>query len=529
VICTSKSITERIRAEKALRKSEEKYRDLVENISEVIFTVDKNGYLTYVSPAIESILGYSPSEIIGKPFQEIIYKEDLQLVMDRFQKTLAGIKIPTEYRVYKKSGKIRWVHSSSNPISDEKGVCGLQGLLTDIDERKRAEEEKTYLERKLVSSQKMEAIGLLAGGVAHDLNNVLSGVINYPELMLLSLPKESPMRKPLRAILNSGLKAAAIVEDLLNLARRGVIVNETLNLNDIISEHLKSPEHNKMISYHFGVDIATNLEPDLLNIKGSSVHLKKVVMNLLSNAAEALSGGGRVTASTENRYVDIPLKGYDHIDEGDFAILRIEDNGIGIAVEDLKNIFEPFYTKKEMGRSGTGLGMSIVSNTVEDHQGYINIESTVGKGTAFEIYFPVSREEITKEKVLIPLKEYMGRGETILVVDDVKEQREIASAMLNQLGYFVTSVSSGEEALDYIKSNSADLLVLDMIMDPGMDGLDTYKDILKIHPGQKAIIASGFSETDRVKEVQRLGAGAYIKKPYTFEKIGLAVKTELER
>jgi len=173
--------------------------------------------------------------------------------------------------------------------------------------------------------------------------------------------------------------------------------------------------------------------------------------------------------------------------------------------------------------------MSIVSNTVEDHQGYINIESTVGKGTAFEIYFPVSREEITKEKVLIPLKEYMGRGETILVVDDVKEQREIASAMLNQLGYFVTSVSSGEEALDYIKSNSADLLVLDMIMDPGMDGLDTYKDILKIHPGQKAIIASGFSETDRVKEVQRLGAGAYIKKPYTFEKIGLAVKTELER
>jgi len=243
VICTSKSITERIRAEKALRKSEEKYRDLVENISEVIFTVDKNGYLTYVSPAIESILGYSPSEIIGKPFQEIIYKEDLQLVMDRFQKTLAGIKIPTEYRVYKKSGKIRWVHSSSNPISDEKGVCGLQGLLTDIDERKRAEEEKTYLERKLVSSQKMEAIGLLAGGVAHDLNNVLSGVINYPELMLLSLPKESPMRKPLRAILNSGLKAAAIVEAtgrIPNLSvlegehgkvehsLRGVIVNEFL-------------------------------------------------------------------------------------------------------------------------------------------------------------------------------------------------------------------------------------------------------------------------------------------------------------
>jgi len=529
VICTSKNITKRMHAEKALLKSEEKYRDLVENINEIIFAVDKSGFLTYVSPPIKSMLGYRPSEIIGKQIQEFIYQEDLQFVMGRFQKVLAGIKIPTEYRVYEKSGKIRWVHSSSNPIFDEKGICGMRGVLTDIDDRKRAEEEKSYLEKKLARSQKVEAIGLLAGGVAHDLNNVLSGVINYPELMLLSLPKESPMRKPLRAILNSGLKAAAIVEDLLNLARRGVIVNETLNLNNIISDHLKSPEHNKMISYHPGVDIETNLESDLLNIKGSSVHLKKVVMNLLSNAAEALSGGGRVTVSTENRYVDTPLKSYDHIDEGDFAILRIEDNGIGIAVEDLENIFEPFYTKKEMGKSGTGLGMTIVSSTVQDHQGYINIESTIGKGTTFELYFPVTRKEIAKMKVSKSLKDYNGKGETILVIDDSKEQREVASEMLKTLDYSVTSVSNGEEALDYMKDHSADLLVLDMIMDPGMDGLDTYKKILEIHPSQKAIIASGFSETDRVKEVQRLGAGTYIKKPYTFEKIGLAVKTELER
>jgi two-component system, cell cycle sensor histidine kinase and response regulator CckA len=529
VICTSKNITKRVYAEKALRKSEEKYRDLVENMNEVIFTVDKSGFLAYVSPAIESILGYTPSEIIGKSIQEIIHKEDLLFVMARFQKALSGIKIPTEYRVYKKSGEICWVYSSSNPIFDEKGVCGIQGLLTNIDDRKRAEEEKKGLEKKLLRSQKMEAIGLLAGGVAHDLNNVLSGVINYPELLLMNLPAESPMKKSLQAIMNSGLKAATIVQDLLDLARRGVIVNEVLSLNDIISDQLRSPEHKKIVSYHPGVDIETHLEPDLLSIKGSPVHLKKAVMNLLSNAAEALSGGGRITVSTENRYVDRPIKGYDYIDKGDFVVLRIEDNGIGIAAEDLKNIFEPFYTKKEMGRSGTGLGMSIVWNTVQDHQGYINIESAVGKGTAFELYFPVTREELAKENVSIPLKDYMGKGETILVIDDIKEQREVASIILETLDYFVTSVSSGEEALEYIKNNSVDLLVLDMIMDPGMDGLDTYKKILEIHPGQKAVIASGFSETDRVKEVQRLGAGAYVKKPYTLEKIGLAVKTELER
>jgi len=522
-------IEQRIHAEKALRKSEERYRDLVENISEIIFTVDKKGLLTYVSPAVESILGYSPSEIIGKPIQGVIYQQDLQFVMARFQKALSGIKSPAEYRVYKKSGEICWVYSSSKPIFDEKGVCGLQGMATDIDDRKRAEKEKKGLEKKLARSQKMEALGLLAGGVAHDLNNVLSGVINYPELLLMNLPAESPMKKSLLAIQNSGLKAAAIVQDLLNLTRRGVNVNEVLNLNDVISDHLRSPEHKKTISYHPGVDVETNLEPDLLNIKGSPVHLKKAVMNLLSNAVEAQPGGGWITISTENRYVDSPIKGYDNIDEGDFAVLRIEDNGTGIAVEDLENIFEPFYTKKEMGRSGTGLGMTVVWTTVQDHQGYINIESTIGKGTAFELYFPVTREGIAKEKVSISRKDYMGRGETILVVDDIKEQREVASIILKTLDYFVTSVSSGEEAVEYIKNNSVDLLVLDMIMGLGMDGLDTYKKILEIHPSQKAIIASGFSETDRVKEVQRIGAGAYVKKPYTLEKIGLAVKTELER
>jgi two-component system, cell cycle sensor histidine kinase and response regulator CckA len=522
-------IDERKRIEKTLRNSEKKYRDLVENINEVIFSVDKTGLITYVSPAVEPMLGYTPSEIIGKQIQEVIYKEDVQMVMGSFQKILTGIINPSEYRLYKKSGKLCWVQSSSKPIFNKKDVCGLQGVLTDIDDRKRAEEEKIYLEKKLIRSQKMEALGLLAGGVAHDLNNVLSGTINYPELLLMSLPEESPMRKPIQAIMDSGLKAVAIVQDLLDLTRRGVIVNQTLNLNDIISDHLSSPEHKKMISYHPGVDIETHFEPALLNIKGSPVHLKKAVMNLFSNAAEALSGGGRITVSTENRYIDRPIKGYEHIDEGDFTVLRIQDNGIGIATEDLNNIFEPFYTKKEMGRSGTGLGMTIVWNTVQDHQGYINLESTVGKGTSFELYFPVTRKEVAKENVSTPLKDYMGKGETILVIDDIKEQREVAFEILKELGYLVTSVSSGEEAVEYIKNNSVDLLILDMIMNPGMDGLDTYQKILEIHPGQKAIVASGFSETDRVKEVQRLGAGAYIKKPYTLDKIGLAVKAELER
>ena len=249
----------------------------------------------------------------------------------------------------------------------------------------------------------------------------------------------------------------------------------------------------------------------------------------MSNAAEALPQGGRVTISTRNQYVDKPIRGYDEVKEGDYVVLSVADNGIGISAGDLERIFEPFYTKKAMGRSGTGLGMAVVWGTVKDHNGYIDVQSTEGKGTRFDLYLRATRREAGEKKTPALIEEYMGHGETILVVDDVEEQREIASVILRKLGYSVDAVSSGEEAVDYMKTNSADLLVLDMIMDPGIDGLETYRRILELRSGQKAIIASGFSETERVKEAQRLGAGQYVKKPYTLEKIGLAVKTELEK
>ncbi|MBW1842621.1 MAG: response regulator, partial [Deltaproteobacteria bacterium] len=404
---------------------------------------------------------------------------------------------------------------------------GLQGVMSDLTALKTSEKEKKSLEEKLARSQKMKALGLLAGGVAHDLNNVLSGIVSYPDLLLMDLPEDSPLRKPLETIQDSGKKAAAIVQDLLTLARRGVTDTDVINLNDIVSDYLKSPEHETLKNHHPGADIEKDLLENLLNIRGSTVHMKTALMNLITNAAEALPHGGKITISTENRYVDRPIKGYDTVSEGDFVVLKVADNGTGIADDDLKRIFEPFYTKKVMGRSGTGLGMAVVWGTVQDHFGYIDIESTEGKGTTFELFFPVVREPVTGKKISIPLEDYMGSGKTILLVDDVKAQREIAADMLNRLGYAVTAVSSGEEAVEHLKKDSADLILLDMIMDPGIGGLETYRRILELNPGQKAIIASGFSETEQVKEALNLGAGAYIKKPYTLEKIGMAVKNEL--
>ena len=402
--------------------------------------------------------------------------------------------------------------------------------IRDMTERNRAERDKRRLEERIRHSEKMEAIGNLAGGVAHDLNNVLSGLVSYPDLLLMDMPDDNPYRKYIITIQKSGEKAAAIVQDLLTLARRGVAVTDVVNLDNIVREYMNSPEYEKLRSHHLKVKIDyTGPGKGLLNIIGSPVHLSKTVMNLVSNAAEAMPDGGLISISTENRYIDRPIKGYDNIEEGEYVVLKIEDNGTGIPPEDLDRIFEPFYTKKEMGRSGTGLGMAVVWGTVKDHKGYIDVQSTEREGTTFKLYFPVTKQETAKDEPLLSVENYMGSGESILVVDDVEEQREIASGMLKKLGYSVTSVSSGEEAIDYMREHSTDLLVLDMIMDPGIDGLDTYKKILKLHPGQKAIIASGFSETDRVKEAQRLGTGAYVKKPYVMEKIGLAVKEELEK
>ncbi len=268
----------------------------------------------------------------------------------------------------------------------------------------------------------------------------------------------------------------------------------------------------------------------MLNLSGSPVHLAKTLMNLVSNAVEAMPDGGRLTIVTGNRRIDPQQHGFEEMPAGDYCLLEVSDTGIGIAPEDRNKIFEPFYTKKKMGRSGTGLGMAVVWGTVQDHGGVIRLESAIGQGTVIRLFFPATHEVDTAAPALpSTIKRYRGRGETVLVVDDVSEQRDIARQMLEVMGYRVAVAASGEEALAWLENATCDLVMLDMIMDPGMDGLDTYRRIVQRHPGQKAIIATGYSETDRVKAAQTLGAGSCLRKPFTFEKLGQTVREELDR
>jgi PAS domain S-box-containing protein len=525
-------ITSRIQAEEALRKSEEKYRTILENIEEGYFEIDLKGNLKFINNSLCKITGYTREELIGKNYKQYSNPATAQEMFQVFKELYRAGKSPIVgcFEIANKDGRAIAIELSPTPIKSPDGkVNGFRGMIRDITERKMAEQDRRKLEEQLQQAQKMKAVGTLAGGVAHDLNNILSGVVSYPDLILMDLPEDSPLREPISTIQDSGKKAAAIVQDLLTLARRGVSVSEIVNLNDVISEYLISPELEKLKSFHPQVKLETFLDPALLNLKGSPVHLSKTLMNLVSNASEAMTDGGTVIIKTENKYVDEPISGYDEVEEGDYVVLTVSDTGVGIAKDEIGRIFEPFYTKKVMGRSGTGLGMAVVWGTVKDHNGYIHVESSQGEGTRFKLYFPVTRKKKTKDHYPLSLNDYRGKGESILVVDDIKEQREIASNILMQLGYSVDTVSSGEEAVEFMKTHTADILVLDMIMPPGIDGLEAYKQILAENPGQKAIIASGFSETDRVRKAQDLGAGKYIKKPYTIEKIGLAVRAELEK
>ena len=518
---------------KELKENEQIHRTITETANEAILMINEQKIVSYWNAAAETIFGYTSTEAIGKnlfdliPFQKNNSEAELTLntvfknnLNNQFQKNIT-------LNIKHRGGHEYFVEVSIVNIELDQQLHTI-AIIHDISKRKKLENDKIAALKQLQQAQKMEAIGLLAGGVAHDLNNVLSGIVSYPELLLMDLPEDSPLRGAILTIQDSGKKAASIVEDLLTLARRGVTNIEILNINTIINDYLESPEYQALIRFHQNISIQTDLESDLYNITGTTIHLKKTIMNLVSNAAEAMLNGGNIIISTRNQYIDVPIKGYEKIREGDYILLTIQDTGTGIDPDDIKRIFEPFYTSKIMGRSGTGLGMSVVWGTVQDHNGYIDIESNPGKGTKFQLYFPATKKQIEPEKALIAIKDYIGNGESILVIDDVKEQREIAHKLLTRLNYTVKTISSGEEAIEYMSNNHANLLLLDMIMEPGMDGLDTYIQILKLHPKQKAIIASGFSDTDRVKQAQKLGAGEYIKKPYTLEKIGIAVHKELK-
>jgi PAS domain S-box-containing protein len=537
ILAIIRDITKRKEAEEELRKSRRQLADIIEFLPDATLVIDKEGKVIAWNRAIETMTGVKKKEMLGKGNHEYalpFYGERRNILLDLALHPDG--KMEKKYTSIQRIGDVLLGEAFTPNLPGNLHLSGTASVLRDSSGRViaaieciRDNTERKKLEEQLSRAQKMEALGTLAGGVAHDLNNVLGVLVGYSELLKQVLPEKGVAAEYAKNILESSVRATAIIQDLLTMARRGVAVSQVVNLNKLIADSLKTPEFENLLRSHPNVRISNELENDLFNIKGSPVHLIKTIMNLVLNAAESITGEGNVSIKTKNRYLDQPIHGYDTMAEGDYTVLIVSDTGSGISVNDIDKIFEPFYTKKVMGRSGTGLGLAVVWGTVKDHHGYIDVQSRENEGSTFTLYFPVTREEPAQAEKAVSHLAYRGKGESILVVDDVKEQRQLAMSMLEKLGYQVRAVAGGEAAIEYLKTEKADLVVLDMIMYPGIDGFETYRRIRKIHPRQKAIIVSGFTETDRVRKLQEIGAGEFVRKPYTMEKIGLGIRNELDR
>lgn len=382
------------------------------------------------------------------------------------------------------------------------------------------------METKLHRSMKMEAVGMLAGGVAHDLNNILSGIVSYPELLLLQLEKDDPMRPKLEAIQRSGQQAAHIVDDLLTMARSGNAAREVAGITTIVEEYCTSPEFAQLQQRYPEVECTLELAEDVCNINCSPLHIKKAIMNLVVNGYEATLPGGYVRIATYNLHISRPDTTTQYVEPGDYVVFEVTDTGPGIAREHIDHIFEPFFSKKKTGSSGTGLGLSIVYNTALDHGGTVTVKNT-SQGTRFCLFLPACRDEVTVTQTSALEEELFGSGEKVLIIDDEPQQLDIARMMLEKLGYSCATAASGEEGINRLEQEEFALILLDMIMHPGIGGGETYRAILERRPGQKAIIVSGFSENEDVTHTLDMGAGTFVRKPYSMHTLASAIKEVL--
>lgn len=317
------------------------------------------------------------------------------------------------------------------------------------------------------------------------------------------------------------------MQDMLSLARRGVLTKTVLNLNEVIRDYINSLEFKRMMENYPAVHLEINLAESVGNIIGSSSHLQKVLMNLIINALEATKGVGKLTLSTENIRLDKVLYAYEPIKPGYYLCMSVSDTGEGIPENILLNIFEPFFTTKVMGKSGSGLGLAVVWGTIKDHEGYIDVKSSPHEGTCFRVFIPAVADHITFTGNQSLTEEIQGKGETILVIDDEDEQRELAFQILTSFGYSMHTSSNWQDALSFLKVNKVDLILLDMVMGSDIDGLDIYRHIYQINPNQKVIIISGFAQSNRVTEALKLGANAFVQKPYIPIDLARAVRETL--
>jgi len=504
-----------------LRESERKYRTVVENATEWIWTLDREGRFTFINQAAEKASGYRSKEWLGKPFSPLIHPEDLARVVEGFRKTLAGEAQNSEVRVVSADGRTLFLDVNTVPILEGQEIVGIQGLCRDVTEQKRLVEQ-------LQHAQKMEAVGNLAGGIAHDFNNILGGILGYTSLILSELPAGDPLRKDMETIAESVHRAANLTAQLLAFASGGLLQRAPVNLNHTVEEVLKllSRTVDKRIR------VETRLEERLQAVQGDPTQLQQVLLNLCLNARDAMTAGGTLTLGTAN--TSLAAEGGS---QQPFVLVTVQDTGSGIDAEARSHIFEPFFTTKReaKGPKHSGLGLSTVYGLVRGHDGRIEFDSEPGRGTTFRLYLPAEPEpalagQAESRQAAERRPPLQGGAETILVVDDEEVLRTLLKRMLTNAGYTVLTAGNGREALRIFQEQGEriDLLILDMVM-PELNGLETLRELRKTHPRTPVLLCSGYSSDGRSQDLQQAGIRGYFQKPYALDQLLSKIREVLGR
>ncbi|MDH4321145.1 MAG: PAS domain S-box protein [Desulfobulbaceae bacterium] len=517
-------------AEIALHDSEERFRALVETTSDMVWEVDGEGLFTYCSPVCEEIYGYRPAELLGTPiFGDLSDSEDRDFFAGLFKACMQSSEgfRSVGRRCRRADGQLVYVDSSAEPVVDGMGkLVGFRGIDRDITGRKKREEEKARLEEQYRQSQKMESLGTLAGGIAHDLNNVLTPIMCNAELTMLLLDPDHPATKKVKDITKCVDRASDLIRKILAFSRKQVLQPTAQDLNGLIDDFSKILR--RLIRED--IEMVVELDADLLPVSGDAGQLEQILMNLVVNAGDAVSGNGRISIRTSNvtvapdQLLDVDNKPI----VGDFAVLAVSDNGSGMDQETMKRIFEPFFTTKEVGK-GTGMGLSTVYGIVQQHKGHLRIETTVGAGTTFYVYLQQTTRRKAPEEKPEGVRDVTGH-ETILLAEDDPGVRDVAATTLREYGYRVIEAASGGDAVKAFATvgGAIDMLLTDVIM-PGIHGDQVAKTIRESKPGLPVLYVSGYTFEMSAKDLENDGNSMFLQKPFRQVVLLQAVRNLLDR
>ncbi|HNS15150.1 MAG TPA: PAS domain S-box protein [Syntrophorhabdaceae bacterium] len=521
-------ITEHKRIEEALQKSEERYRSIVENAIEGIFQTTPDGRYVSANPALARMYGYdSPRELIDSiaNIETDQYVNPLDRITMKMLYEKYGYVEKYETQLYRKDKSRIWISMNARAVRNADGaVLFYEGTAEDITSRKKAEEEKRSLQSQLLQAQKMEAIGTLAGGVAHDFNNILTALIGYGNLLQMNIEKDNPLRVYVDQIIASSEKAANLIQSLLAFSRKQVIELRPYKVRTIITGIEKLLK--RLLTED--IELKVTLSDKKSTIMADITQMDQVLMNLATNARDAMPGGGRLTiGATEVELDEAFIAAHGYGQPGTYALISVSDTGTGMDEATKERIFNPFFTTKEVGK-GTGLGLSTVYGIIKQHNGYIEVESEPGRGTTFRIYFPVVHaKEQTKESLLLTTR---GGTETILVAEDNLAVRNLTREVLTMSGYKVIEAVDGEDAVQkFIEHGDAiAAMILDVVM-PKKNGKEVYEEIGKIRPGIKVIFTSGYTGDIVLDKGIRDDIVDFIKKPLLPDELLLKVREVLDR